>query len=546
MSNINIFALGGQDENGKNCFVIEVDENIFVVNSGIKVPINNRYGIDGIIPDFTYLIKRKKKLKGIFITHAHDEVFAALPWMIMDIKGLKIYASKFTKQAIEDRVSKYKIDHQDYEIKIIDKALKFGNVIVEPFSVANAIPGSYGYKFKTLDGNIIFLANFIIDNLKDFGTTDLAKIKGNEQTLALLMDARRSNFKGKSSDHKSVKKIIEPKFQTTKVFERIIIGAYDEEMFVLQEVMELAIKYNRPIALYGRTYQTLFDILMKQNPNIPQPKIIDYRAINKYNNVIVLITGTWSRLYQRFVRIAERADVYLTLKNNDRIIMMAPPINGMEVEYTQMLDKVIATSPNITEVTYNDYYSLRPASDDIKQVIQTIKPKYFIPTSALYRYLVVAKKLAVTQGQNVDSVIILQNSRVVWIQNKVLASQKGKIKEQGEVIIDGFGVGDISYEVIRERETLSANGFVSIVAQVESKSKKIIPNAINAKLIGIASSSKVNELQELVEKAIVQKVDGAEKWDLKEVQNSVKKRVQKVVSKLVDKKPLVIVTFYEI
>ncbi len=546
MANINIFALGGQDENGKNCFIIEVDDNIFVVNSGIKVPINNRYGIDGIIPDFTYLIKHQKNLKGIFITHAHDEVFAALPWMIMDIKGLKIYASKFTKQAIEDRIAKYKINHDDYEVKIIDQPLKFGNITVEPFPVANAIPGSYGYKFKTNDGNIIFMANFIIDDLKEFGTTDLIKIKGNEPTLALLMDARRANFKGKSSDHKSVRKIIEPKFQTTKDFERIIIGGYDEEMFVLQEVMTLAIKYNRPISLYGRTYQTLFDILCQQNPDIPRPKIIDYRVINKYNNVIVLITGTWPRLYQRFVRIADQADVYLRLKNNDKIIMIAPPINGMEVEYTQMLDKIIAITPNITEVTYTDYYSLRPSSEDIQQAVKIIKPKYFIPISALYRYLVVAKKLAITQGQNVDSAIILQNSRVIWIKDKNLVSQKGKIKEQGEVIIDGFGVGDISYEVIRERETLSANGFVSIVAQIENSTKKVIPNAINTKLVGIASNSKINELKDFVEKAVIQKVDSASKWDVKEIQNSVKKRVQKVISKLIDKKPLVIVTFYEI
>ncbi len=546
MSNINIFALGGQDENGKNCFVIEIDDKIFVVNSGIKVPISNRYGVDGIIPDFSYLVKRNKNLKGIFITHAHDEVFAALPWMIMDIKGLKIYASKFTKQVIEDRVSKYKINHNDYEIKVIDKPFNFNGVIVEPFSLANAIPGSNGYKFKTKDGNIIVMNNFVIDNLKGFGATNLLEIKGKESTLALLMDARRANFKGKSANHKSVKKIVEPKFQNAKIFERIIIGAYDEEMYVLQEILELAIKYNRPISLYGRTYQTLFDIFLKQNPHFVVPKIIDYKAINKYNNVVVLITGTWSRLYQRFVRIAERADVYLTLKNNDKIIMIAPPTNGLEVEYTQMLDKILAISPNITEVTYSDYYALRPASDDIKEVITILKPKYFIPTSALYRYLVVAKKIAVAQGQNIDSAIILQNGKVVWIKDGNLASQKGKIKEQGEVIIDGFGIGDISYEVIRERETLSANGFVSIVAQVNSKTKKMIPEAINTKMIGVASDGKLQELKKVIEKATVQKIDSAEKWDIKGIQNTVKKRVQKVVSKLIDKKPLVIITFYEI
>lgn len=544
MANINIFSLGGQDENGKNCFVIEINNSIFVVNSGIKVPINNRYGVDGIIPDFEYLISNKHRLKGVFITHAHDEVFAALPWMIMDIKGLKIYGSKFTKQVIEDRVSKYKIDHKEFEIKVIDKPLNFGDVVVEPFSVANAIPGSYGFKFKTRDGNIIVMSNFIIDDLNEFGFTNLNKIKGPEPTLALLMDSRRANFPGKSSEHKSVKKIIEPKFASAKVFERIIIGAFDEEMYALQEVLELAVKFNRPVALYGRTYQMLLDILMQQNPKIKLPKIVDYKSINKFNNIIVLVTGTWARLYKRFVRIAERADVYLTLKNNDKIIMIAPPINGLEVEYTQMLDKITAITPHITEVTYSDYYSLRPAGDDIKRVIQLFKPKYFIPISALYRYLVVAKKLAISQGQNIDSALVLQNGKVAWFKDRTLVSQKGKIKEQSETIIDGFGVGDISFEVIKERETLSANGFVSIVAQVNNKTRKIIPKTLNLKFIGVASTSKINELKDIVEKAIVKKIAEFEKWDVKEVQNSVKKRVQKVVYKLIEKKPLTVVTFY--
>ncbi|WP_128008732.1 ribonuclease J [Mycoplasma sp. ATU-Cv-508] len=395
MADINIFALGGQDENGKNCYVLEVNRDIYVINAGIKVPINNRYGIDGIIPSFDYLVKRRKSIKGIFITHAHDDVFAALPWLIMDLKGVKIYASNFTSKVIKDRISKYKINHQDYEIKVINKRMNFGSVEVEPFEVANSIVGSYCYKFLTPDGDIVFMSNFIIDDLGQFGKTSLNRIaQPNRKILALMLDARRSNFHGRSSEHKSVVPIIEPQFSSASPTERIIVGAYDEEMYVLQEVLELCVKYNRPVVLYGRTYQTLYNFLKMENPSLSEPRILDYRTISKHDNAVVLITGTWSRLYQRFVRIAERADVYLKLKSTDRIVMIAPPINGLEVEYTQMLDKVTMTTANITEVTYSDYYSLRPADLDIRETVQVLKPQYFIPISALYRYLVVAKKLS--------------------------------------------------------------------------------------------------------------------------------------------------------
>lgn len=543
--NINIFSLGGQDENGKNCYVIEVENDIYIVNAGIKVPINNRFGVDGIIPSFEYLKERSNRIKGLFITHAHDDNFAAIPWLLMEIKGLNIYSSKFTKLAIMDRVSKYNINHNKYEFHELQESQKIGDIIVKSFSVANSIPGSLAFNFQTPSGDIIFMSNFVIDDLGPFGKTDLARIKesASENILALMVDSGRSNFQGKSADHKSVLPIIEKEFRNAPKNERIIVGGYDEEMYVLQEIIDLAIQENRPIALYGRAFGTLFKNMSMQYPKNKFPKIIDYKDVNSHDNVVVLVTGTWSRIYQRFVRITENDDVYLKLRKSDHIVMVAPPINGLEVLYSETLDKIAKFSPNIIEVTFTDYYSLRPANQDIFDVVRFLKPKYFLPISGLYRYLITSVKIAQKVGMFQENIIVLFGGKIAHFINGKLASQKTRLKEFGEVIIDGFGVGDISYGVLKERESLSAGGLVAITVQLSRNTRKAL-EPIDIQLIGVVVNDRHEEIKETIQDIVKQKVLETRNFDMREVQNQIKKKVQKALMKSINKEPLVITTFY--
>ena len=545
MANINIFALGGQDENGKNSLVVELEKDIYLINAGIKVPVNNRNGIDGIIPEFQYVVERKDRVKGLFLTHAHDENFAALPWLLMEMQGLTIYGSKFTLDVAKDRVSKYKLGHANFKFVEIKDSQKIGSMNVKSFEVANSIPGSLAYNFQTPDGDVIVMSNMIIDDLGVFGKTDLAKIKAESNNIvALCLDSRIANSNGSSKDKKSVKPFIEEEFKNAKDNERIIVGAYDEEMYNLQEVMELAKKYNRPVISYGRAFDFLYSEL-KNNPSVITPEFIDYQKIASTPNAVVLVTGNWSRLYQRFVRIAENNDVFLKLKDTDHVIMMAPAINGMEVEYSETLDAVARTAPNIIDLTENDLYKLRPAKQDIENILVALKPKYFLPLSALYRYLVVASKQAIKTGITRDKNIILMNGKIAHFIDGSLASQKAQIKEYGDVLIDGFGVGDISFEVIKERKALASSGLISIAALVNKKEKKITGEIVS-QLVGIAVKSEINKLQDLINSIVIQKVEEAEQWDLKEIQNSIRKRVQKVMMKQINKEPLVVITFNEI
>ena len=542
MANINIFALGGQDENGKNSIVLEVENDIYLINYGIKIPINNNNGIDGIIADTEYLIKRKKRIKGVFITNISDEAFAGIPWLIMDIKGLTIYGSAFVIEAVKERVSKYNIGHNEYSFKVINQKIKVGNIDVKVYEAASSAPGTLVYSFLTSDGAIKVVSSSTIDSLDEFGNTDLNKISEDE-TLALLMDSSRANFPGKASEHKSIKKIIEPNFEKAKPNERIIVTAYDENMFLIKEIIQEANKYNRPVILYGRAYA----ILLKRAVtlfNIQMPMTVDYRKSNHTDNAVILITGTWSRLYQRIVRIATGNDIYLKLRHSDHFIMAAPPVNGMEVEQSVALDEVAKITGDIIDISEKDFYPLKPAKEDIQDFVKAIKPKFFLPISSLYRYMVEASKQAISQGITQDRNVILKNGYILYLKDKELASQKGKIDSYGEILIDGYGAGDVSFAVVRERVVLAAGGLITIAFALSRKTKKPIGN-INVQFVGVATKGELKELTEKVQGVVIQKLEELEKWDYREAQNIIRKRVRKVVSKTTNKEPLVVTSFFE-
>ena len=544
MKDINIFALGGQDENGKNAHVFEFDNDIYVVNAGIKVPLGKTNGVDGIIAEFKYLQDRKDRIKGVFITHAHDEVFAALPWLLMEVPGVTIYASPYTANLVKERVSKYKIGHNNYKIEEIKAEQTIGKVKVKTFEVANNMPGSLAYSFETPEGDIIIMSNTTVGDLGYFGKTDLEYIKSkSNKILTLLLDSRISNKKGSSFDKKSPIKAIKDVFEQTPDDQRIIVGAYDEEAYATHEIIKMAKKFNRPVISYGRAFDGIYAPI-REKDDADMPVFEDYKKCNEIKNAVILVTGTWSRLYKRFERIASNDDVFLKLKKNDAIFMITPPINGMEVEYAETMDIVARISPNVIDVSEHDFYKLRPAEDDIKEIVKALKPKYFIPISSLYRYLVNANNIASKNGVNIDNAILLTNGRVLHYQKGEIVSRKGTIEDFGDVIIDGFGAGDVSYEVIKERKTLAAGGLITISVQMNRKTKRPV-GEINIQVVGVAIKQELSKIQEDIKAVVLQKINENDEG-LRELQNTIRKRVRKVISKKYEKEPLVITTFYDV
>ena len=552
MSNVRFFALGGLDENGKNCYVLEINNDLFVVNFGTKVPINSSYGIDTLIVDYSYLKDQKHRIKGVFITDIQNESLSGLPWLIMDIPKIPIFCSDFSKEPIIERIGKYGIEQKDINVSTLSNdGIKFNNTLVKPIHVAGALPGTIGFSFNIEEGSFVFLSNFVDGDLGVYGKTDLNQIKQEyPNIIGLFLDCGMANYNGKSSQKIAIEKELEQVFSSTPKTERIIVGAYDQEMATLHQVLDMAKKHNRSVVIYGRSYYQLLVLLHERFPDLVLPKILDYKYISKHDpNVVIIVTGTVERLFKRFVRITENNDVYLKFQNNDHFVMIAPPINGQETESTYVLDEIARITPKITDISEDKFYRCRPTKQDIVDVVMKLKPKYFIPIQGLYRYLSVATREVVANEYSQSKCIILQNGKIAHFVDGELISQKERISQVGDTIIDGFGIGDISKEVIFERETLVRDGVIIISTMVDKKTKNIYNN-IDIKYIGVISNDERDEIDEVIKDVLInfyyKSIEANEKINSNQLQTSLKKSIRKKVFKLTDKEPMVVVSFNEI
>ncbi|WP_029608481.1 MBL fold metallo-hydrolase RNA specificity domain-containing protein [Mycoplasma simbae] len=545
MNHINIFALGGLDENGKNCYVLEYNNKIYVINAGTKVPINSKNGVDTLIPDFSYLEKNKDRIVGVFISDVKNETFSALPWLLMHVPNLNIYTSAFNKVMITERISKYKIENKSYKIHTLSKMSKFGEILVQPIELAGSMPGHIGFDFITPNGDVLFMFNFVEGDLGIYGKLDfdfLKKAFTKRKLLALVVDSGRANYSGKAVEKINLPQTVKELFLAASPNERIVIGAYDEEMVAIHQILDLAYQTNRPIVTYGKTYGQLFELMRKEHPKLNLPKLVDYKLANKNDNAVILVTGSIERLYSRFLRITDNNDVFLKLKNTDNVIMIAPPIAGLESIAAVALDEIARITPKISDVSSKEFYRHRPASQDLVDLVNKLQPQYVIPVQGLYRYLSeAAKQIAQNTNTKVQNCLLLQNGKIAHFIDGKLASTKGKVKGVGDVIIDGFGIGDISTEVIAEREILGRDGAVIVTTTYNPATKKIV-GKVQINIVGSLDKNDKKEAEELIISTIANLLD-TEKFDgLKDFQNRARHVVRKKIFKTFNKEPMIIVS----
>ncbi|WBP84172.1 ribonuclease J [Mycoplasmopsis edwardii] len=553
MENVRIFALGGQDENGKNSYVFAHEEDLYVINAGVKVPINSQNGVDTLIPDFTHLEKNKDKIKGIFISDIRNESFSALPWLIMKVPGLRIYTSQLSKEIILERLSKYGIKKDSYKIIVLDERKKIGNIYVQPISLPGSVPGNIGFDFITKTGDYVFMFNFVEGDLDIFGRTwflHLPKLFNKRKVVALVSDAGKTNFNGRAIDKNKLPDSITKTFETAKNNERIIVGAYSEDMVSLHKILKLAIKHKRPVVTYGKTYADLLEITKKLadqlNKPLELPEIIDYKQISKNKNAVVLVTGAIERLFSRFLRITSDEDVYLKLLSSDNIIMIAPPVNGLESQAAFTLDEIARVSKKLIDVADNEYFYCRPYKDDILNLIKNLKPNFFVPAQGLYRYLTDAANHVESDDVSKETQsIVLLNGKILHFQDGHKISHSGKIKEVGDVIVDGFGVGDISSEVIAEREVLGREGVIIINSLYDAKQRKII-GKLHINYVGVIDGNEQEEMNKLIKSVIIELISGRVYSSMFELNEKVRKSIRKKIFKTTGKEPLVALTLTQV
>lgn len=470
MAKIKIFALGGLNEIGKNMYIVDIDNSIFVFDAGLKYADDKMLGVDYIIPKYDYLIQNKKRIKGIFITHGHDEQMGALPDTLPELDNIPVYATKFTMEIIKRELEESKINYSKLiEIKPHVK-LNFGKVSIFPINLTHSVPDSVGYVINTVDGAIFYTGNFMFDSsMLGPYKTDIGKLAyiGKQGVLCLLSESMYADKKGFTAPNNRIAPVVN---EILDQDDRILISVFPNQFYKIQELFNGIMHTDRNVVIIGKRLQDI--ILNSIELKYMKFDVNRIKTISHVNdkNIIVFIADDREKPFSNFLRIIKGYDKFIKLNKKDTVLFMSPVFPGMEKSSSKLLDGIAKIGCNLIDLS-SKYLSHHASSEDLMLMINLLNPKYYMPVNGEYRHEVANKKAAIVAGMNEENILCKLNGEVVYFKNGKLVNDNIKIPTD-ELLIDGE-VGDVGEIVLKDREMLSDNGVVVAVVTIDKSTKKL-------------------------------------------------------------------------
>ncbi len=544
MSKIKIFSLGGLDENGKNIYCVEIDKDIFIFDCGLKYASGNMLGIDYIIPDFTYLVKNKKRIKGLFITHGHYENMGATADLLSVLPNLKVYATKFTKYVLMDLgVNKDSI----IEVKA-HKKLNFGHVSVFPISVSHSCPDAVMYVINTKDGAICYTGDFIFDaSMMGSYDMDLGKIAyvGKQGVLCLLSESVFSENVGHTSPNHKLEEHFKKVIKNSQG--RILFMVLPTHLFTIQEIFKASENSHRKIVIMGKRLQNMVNFGLKEGYLSIQDHILgDLSNIND-NNAILLICDDKSSPYAAMSKIYNGYDKFNKLKPTDTVVFAEPRYDSNEKVLVKLENDLAEFGCEIVNTPSDKNILHHASSEDLMQMIKLMQPKYYMPVKGEYRYMVGNADLANSLGIPRENIILKQNGEVVEFDNGKLIESQEKIKVN-DCLIDGKSSDDIGELVIKDREMLSENGIVLISATVSKLEKVLLvgPEVTTRGFIYIKDSQDMIKEIKRICTVIIERNITPNYVDYNKIKTEIRDELSKYLFEETECKPMIIAVVQEV
>ena len=560
--NVSILPLGGQAEMGKSMYCIQINDDIIIIDAGFRFPEVDKLGVDIIIPSFNYIEENKEKVRAVIITHGHDDVMAALPYLL-DVVNVPVYAPNLTADLIESMMERYrktnrtKIQLQLHRV-LRNDSIEIAGIPVEFFPVTHSIPGSVGVALWTSQGYIVYGGEFIID----FGAPegfrcDIQKMMAiaKKGVLALLVESSYSKNQGYTSPKHKLTPLIENVFEESEG--RIIISSYAQNIFRTKEIIELTKKYNRRIVFYGRDkYDSTNSVvrigkqLKKAVINIPKKLIAFQSDVAKEDvkdNLVVLLSGNPRSIYHDICDIIDGGDEFLKLDHKDTFVVASPVLPGTEKIANRAHNELYKTDAKIKLLKNKELYSMHASQEDIKVIIQIFNPKYYMPIKGEYQNFISNSDIAKDMMIKDDHIIICDNGeKIVFKDGKVENYRDTVIVE--DVMIDGIGVGDVGVKVIDDRIQLSNDGVIVIGATIDAKKREIVATTdVQSRGFVYLKDSEhiIKTILEITETTIAQMKEDPN-LETVEVRQNIKDRVNKYVYKTTGKKPVILPVIIEV
>lgn len=549
MSKIKIFSLGGLNEIGKNMYVVEVNDDIFVFDAGLKYADDNMLGVDYIIPNYDYLIENKNRIKGLFISHGHDQQLGAISDILLDIPNLKIYGTTFTLEVLKEQLKEDNISTDNlFEIKA-HKKIHFGENSIFPISLTHAVPDAVGYVLYTVDGAIFYTGNFVFDpSMQGAYKTDVGKLAyvGKQGVLCLLSESLYADKKGFTSpNHRTSSIIREALFKNNN--SRILFNTFQAQLYRIQELFTEVMRTNRKVIIMGKRLEAL---LIKAIDNgyisFDKSRIASLKEIND-KNVVIIISDEREKPYSNIKRIIRGYDKFIKISEEDTVIFASPVYDGMEKSSTKVLDDLASLGVNIVTIPTKKFLSLHASSEDLMLMLDLMKPKYYFPVIGEYRHQVANKEVAEQIGMNTENVILNLNGDVATFIDGKLVETKEKVKVD-DILIDGKTPGDIGELVLKDRELLSDNGIVIVTATLDKMTKQILagPEILTRGFIYVKENIDLIKEAQNISRDIIESNIKPHYVDFNKIKMEVRDKVGKYFYEETECKPMILIVIQEV
>ena len=551
-SRLKIIPLGGLHEVGKNITVFQYEDEMIVVDCGLSFPEDDMLGVDLVIPDITYILKNREKLKGLVITHGHEDHIGGVPYFLKQV-NTPIYGTRLTLGLIKNKLE----EHSLTSIAKLNEVnpgetIKLGKHFkVEFIQSSHSIPDSVMFAIQTPVGNIIHTGDFKVDftpmdgKIMDFGR--LAEL-GNNGVLALMSDSTNSERKGFTMSENTVGEVFEKLF--TNCTKRIVVATFASNVHRVQQIVNLAVKYGRKIAVCGRSMINMITTARDLGYiDCPDNIFIDIDMINNYTDdkLLIITTGSQGETMSALTRMASGTHRKVKITPNDLIIISANPIPGNEKNVSKVIDSLMQIGAEVVYSALQDVHvSGHACQEEQKLIIALTKPKYFIPVHGEYRHLIAHSETAKMMGVPAENIFKLENGRILEIdQNK--AEFTGQV-QSGIVLVDGLGVGDVGNVVLRDRQHLSQDGLIIVVLTMDGSTGEVIagPDVISRGFVYVKESENVMEDIKQVVRHEVRNCEEQGVKDWSTIKNSIRENLREYIFTKTKRNPMIIPIVMEI
>ncbi|MBE6929879.1 MAG: ribonuclease J [Clostridia bacterium] len=551
LDKLKIIPLGGLGEIGKNITVLEYENDILVVDCGIGFPDEDMLGVDLVIPDISYLEKNKDKVRGIVITHGHEDHLGAIPYFLRQI-NVPVYGTTMTLGILGTKLAEHGLLTTTEMITVAaGDYFELGCFGIEPIRTNHSIPDSCALAISTPLGNVIITGDFKIDATPVAGEMiDLTRFGelGEEGVLLLISDSTNVERPGFSMSERSVGEALEAQFKGCD--QRIIIGSFASNVHRIQQIMDIAAKYGRKVAVSGRSMENIVQVASTLGYlDIPDKVLIELSALGRYpkNKVCVITTGSQGEAMSALYRIAFAGHKQIEIGPEDKVVLAASTIPGNEKSVYRMVNELIHRGADVVyEKMAGVHASGHGNQEELKIMLSLTKPRYFMPGHGEYRHLKAHAELAKSMGMDPNDIFIGENGRTLEITKK--GAKLSQVVPAGKVFVDGLGVGDVGNVVLRDRKHLSQDGLVVLVLTLSSDDGTLIagPDIISRGFIYVRESDDLMDELKIVVLDIIDRCQSDRVTDWATIKSMIKSELSNYLYQKTKRNPMILPVITEI